>query len=108
MVQRKDPQMPQSNTRTGLIGAFRGCASWQDIQAKWRTLPEKQKGDLFEELVKAYLHLPCAVRMSRWLCWDGDRFFIPEGFEPPITRGRSSSGGFFAPPREFLLQSILN
>jgi superfamily II DNA or RNA helicase len=34
-----------------------GCASWQEIQAKWRGLAEKQKGDLFEELVKAYLQL---------------------------------------------------
>jgi predicted helicase len=40
-----------------LAAAIRGCASWQDIQAKWRSFPEKQKGDLFEELVKAYLQL---------------------------------------------------
>ncbi len=40
-----------------LTAAIRGCASWQDIQAKWRGFPEKQKGDLFEELVKAYLQL---------------------------------------------------
>lgn len=49
--------MTQVNQSTGLIGAIRGCASWQDIQAKWLILPEKQKGDLFEELVKAYLQL---------------------------------------------------
>ncbi len=49
--------MTKGNTSTGLITAIRGCASWQDIQAKWRTLPEKQKGDLFEELVKAYFQL---------------------------------------------------
>ncbi|MEY3898176.1 MAG: hypothetical protein RLZZ214_3697 [Verrucomicrobiota bacterium] len=49
--------MTQLNKLTGLVGAIRGCASWQDIQAKWRTLPEKQKGDLFEELVKAFLQL---------------------------------------------------
>ena len=49
--------MTQANKQTGLVGAIRGCVSWQDIQAKWRTLPEKQKGDLFEELVKAYLQL---------------------------------------------------
>ncbi len=49
--------MTKLNKPTGLIGAIRGCASWQDIQAKWRTLPEKQKEDLFEELVKAFLQL---------------------------------------------------
>jgi superfamily II DNA or RNA helicase len=49
--------MKQSNQSAGLTGAIRGCASWQDIQDKLRTLPEKQKGDLFEELVKAYLQL---------------------------------------------------
>ena len=49
--------MTQVNKQTGLIGAIHGCASWQDIQAKWQTFPEKQKGDLFEELVKAYLQL---------------------------------------------------
>ena len=42
---------------TGFIEAARSCSSWQDIQAKLRTFPEKQKGDLFEELVKAYLQL---------------------------------------------------
>jgi hypothetical protein len=45
--------MKQSNQSAGLTGAIRGCASWQDIQNKWRDFPEKQKGDLFEELVKA-------------------------------------------------------
>jgi predicted helicase len=49
--------MAQENKPTGLIGAIRGCVSWRDIQAKWQTFPEKQKGDLFEELVKAYLQL---------------------------------------------------
>ncbi|MFM2199931.1 MAG: hypothetical protein RLZZ505_3363 [Verrucomicrobiota bacterium] len=49
--------MTQANKQTGLGRAIRACGSWQDIQAKWRTLPEKQKGDLFEELVKAYFQL---------------------------------------------------
>jgi len=44
-------------TAPDLARSIRGCASWQDIQAKWRTLPEKQKGDIFEALVKAYLQL---------------------------------------------------
>ena len=47
--------MTQANKQTGLVVALRGCVSWQDIQAKWQTFPEKQKGDIFEELVKAYL-----------------------------------------------------
>jgi len=37
-------------THTGLIAAIGECSSWQDIQAKWRTRPEKQKDDLFEGL----------------------------------------------------------
>ena len=49
--------MTRTITSTGLITAIRNCVSWQDIQAKWRHVPEKQKGDLFEELVKAYLQL---------------------------------------------------
>ena len=40
-----------------LLSAIQGCASWQDIQQSWRHLPEKQNGDLFEALVKAYLLL---------------------------------------------------
>lgn len=49
--------MTQANQPSSLIGSIRGCASWQEIQAKWRNFTEKQKGDLFEELVKAYLQL---------------------------------------------------
>jgi len=37
--------------------ALRGCASWEDVQRKWQPFSEKQKGDLFEHLVKAYLQL---------------------------------------------------
>jgi hypothetical protein len=47
--------MAKAIKQAGLLEAIHGCGSWQDIQAKWRTLPEKQKGDLFEELVTAYL-----------------------------------------------------
>ena len=43
--------------QTGLLEAIRGCSSWRDIQAKLRRFPEKRKGDLFEELVKAYLEI---------------------------------------------------
>jgi predicted helicase len=41
----------------GLEEAIRGCSSWQDIRKKWASFSEKLKGDLFEELVKAYLQL---------------------------------------------------
>ena len=41
----------------GLIEAISGCSSWYDIHDKWGSFTEKQKGDLFEELVKAYLQL---------------------------------------------------
>jgi len=43
--------------QTGLLEAIRGCSSWREIQAKWKRFPEKQKGDLFEEFVKAYLEI---------------------------------------------------
>lgn len=49
--------MKQSLGQIGLIGIIRGCSSWQDIQKKFLPLSDKQKGDLFEELVKAYLQL---------------------------------------------------
>jgi predicted helicase len=49
--------MTQVNKQSSLADAIRGCASWRDIQAKWQTFPEKQKGDFFEELVKAYFQL---------------------------------------------------
>ena len=47
----------QANNSSGLLTSIRGCASWQDIQRKWRRLSEQQKGALFEQLVKAYLLL---------------------------------------------------
>ncbi len=40
-----------------MLAVIRGCSSWEDIQGKLRTLSEKQKGDLFEQFVKAYLLL---------------------------------------------------
>jgi hypothetical protein len=47
----------RANNTTGMHDAIRGCASWHDFQGKLRHLSEKQKGDFFEELVKAYLLL---------------------------------------------------
>jgi superfamily II DNA or RNA helicase len=49
--------MSKKTKSPGLSAAIHGCLSWQDIQVKWRILPDKPKGDLFEELVKAYLQL---------------------------------------------------
>jgi hypothetical protein len=40
---------------SGLRDAIEGCVSWRDIQRRLRDLTDKQKGDLFEALVKAYL-----------------------------------------------------
>ena len=57
LVSAAESKNPTVDSHSGLLGAIRGCASWQDIQAKWRTLPQKQKGDLFEDLVQAYLQL---------------------------------------------------
>ena len=45
------------STAGGQIGLINGCSSWQDIQDKWQPFGKKRKGDLFEELVKAYLQL---------------------------------------------------
>jgi superfamily II DNA or RNA helicase len=49
--------MARDNKGAFLLAAIRGCSSWADFQRRWHDLPEKQKGDLFEELVKAYLQL---------------------------------------------------
>jgi len=40
-----------------LSSATSGCSSWSDLTAKWARYSEKEKGDLFEELTKAYLIL---------------------------------------------------
>lgn len=37
--------------------AIRNCSGWEDFERQFKGLPEKQKGDLFGELVKAYLLL---------------------------------------------------
>ena len=44
-------------TLESLVQSIRCCVSWHDIHTKWQNLSEKRKGDLFEELVKAYLQL---------------------------------------------------
>jgi superfamily II DNA or RNA helicase len=40
-----------------LDGAVRHCSGWDDFRRNFAGLPDKQKGDLFEQLVKAYLLL---------------------------------------------------
>jgi superfamily II DNA or RNA helicase len=47
----------QAKNTSKLHEAIQGCSSWADIQVRLCHLPEKQKGDLFEELVRAYLLL---------------------------------------------------
>jgi len=47
----------QTQSTEALLDAIQGCASWDDFQRKLRPLSEKQKGDVFEKLVKAYLLL---------------------------------------------------
>ena len=37
--------------------AAEGCRGWEDFKGRFEGLEKKQKGDLFEELVKAYLQL---------------------------------------------------
>ena len=49
--------MTQTKNSSGLHGVIHGCSSWTDIQRRLRGLSEKQKGDVFEELIKAYLLL---------------------------------------------------
>ena len=49
--------MTQAKNTSGLLTSIQGCASWADIQRRLRDCSEKQKGDVFEELVKAYLLL---------------------------------------------------
>ena len=46
------PSRPSS-----LLESIAGCTSWQQTQSNWRHFSEKQKGDLFEDFVHAYLRL---------------------------------------------------
>lgn len=49
--------MTKAKNTSALHDAIQGCSSWADLQRKLRDVSEKQKGDVFEELVKAYLLL---------------------------------------------------
>ena len=46
--------MQQIGKTSGLHAAIRECSSWNDIRGKLRDSANKEKGDVFEELVKAY------------------------------------------------------
>ena len=49
-------ELPQRG-QNALRDAIAGCSSWGDVQRKLRDSSNKEKGDVFEELVKAYLLL---------------------------------------------------
>lgn len=49
--------MPRFSDSSLLAKAVRGCRSWEDFSKAFASLPEKRKGDLFEDLVKAFLVL---------------------------------------------------
>jgi superfamily II DNA or RNA helicase len=49
--------MLSSGHQYSLSKTLRGCRSWEDFSKRLSLLPEKQKGDLFEQLVKEYLLL---------------------------------------------------
>ena len=49
--------MPRFSNSSLLAKAIRSCRSWEDFSKAFASLPEKRKGDLFEELVKAFLLL---------------------------------------------------
>ena len=49
--------MPRFSNSSLLAKAVRSCRSWNDFSKAFASLPEKQKGDLFEELVKGFLLL---------------------------------------------------
>jgi superfamily II DNA or RNA helicase len=49
--------MRQAGKTSGLHAVVRGCSSWDDLRSRLRDSANKEKGDVFEELVKAYLLL---------------------------------------------------
>ena len=49
--------MSEANDVSEIGSIIRESASWEDIQRKCQSLTEKQKGDLFEHFVKAFLQL---------------------------------------------------
>ena len=67
-----------AKTEMGLVRrAAQGCKGWEDFKGRFAGLGKKEKGDLFEELVKAYLQLDpeYATKLkSVWLLRE-----VPEG-----------------------------
>ncbi|MEN9535520.1 MAG: hypothetical protein RIR37_793, partial [Verrucomicrobiota bacterium] len=82
--------MRQSSQSIGLAGAIRGCTSWHDIQNKWRIFSEKQKGDLFEELVKAYLQLDPEYASKLKHVWLGGE--VPQAIARKLQLPTSDKG----------------
>jgi superfamily II DNA or RNA helicase len=82
--------MRQSNKSIGLTGAIRGCTSWHDIQNKWQNFTEKQKGDLFEELVKAYLQLDPEYASKLKHVWLGGE--VPQAIARKLQLPTSDQG----------------
>ena len=54
---------------TALLTAVSGCASWAEIQAKWASFTEKEKGDRFEDLTQAFLQLSPLYRSQLKSVW---------------------------------------
>jgi superfamily II DNA or RNA helicase len=54
---------------SALLTAVTGCASWAEIQAKWASFTEKEKGDRFEDLTQAFLQFSPLYRSQLKSVW---------------------------------------
>ena len=52
-----------------LLLSLAGCSSWAEIQAKWSSFTEKEKGDRFEDLTQAFLQLSPLYRSQLKSVW---------------------------------------
>ena len=52
-----------------LLAAVAGCASWAEVQAKWASFTEREKGDRFEDLTQAFLQLSPLYRSQLKSVW---------------------------------------
>jgi superfamily II DNA or RNA helicase len=92
------------NKASGILEVVRGCSSWQDVQARLHPLLEKEKGDLFEELVKAYLLLEpeYATKLKKvWLYREVPQTIALLLKLPPVDQGidliaQTKGGQFWA------------
>ena len=71
--------MTAPRRQTELHAVIQGCSSWKAVQDHLRRLSKKQKGDRFEELVKAYLVLEPEYASKLKLVW------LPGGAESEAT-----------------------